>query len=59
MDILVDPTNNKKYEDAMVKEKCIILDGVKDHVIPDIVEKNKLKEMWDTLTKFYHGTSMQ
>ena len=31
--IPVDPADNEKYEDAMAKAKCIILDGVKDHVV--------------------------
>lgn len=56
--IPVDPTNNEKYEDAMVKAKCIILDGVKDHVVPHITEKNTAKEMWDILTTLYQGTSV-
>ena len=53
MAISVDPTDNEKYEDAMVKAKCMILDGVKDQVIPHIAEKNSTKEMWDTLMTLY------
>lgn len=59
MAIPIDPANNERYEDAMAKAKCIILDGVKDHVILHIVEKNTAKEMWDTLTTLYQGTSVQ
>jgi len=51
--IPVDPTDNKNYEDAMAKAKCIILDGVKDHVVQHIVEKNTAKEIWDTLMTLY------
>lgn len=57
--IPVNPADNEKYEDIMVKAKCIILDGVKDHVVPHIAEKNTAKEMWDTLTTLYQGTSVQ
>ena len=57
--IPVDPTDNEKYEDAMARAKCIILYGVKDHVIPHIAEKNTAKEMWDTLMTLYQGTSVQ
>ena len=53
MAILVDPVDNEKYEEAMDKAKCIILDGVKDHVVQHIVEKETTKEMWDTLKKLY------
>lgn len=51
--IPIDPAENEKYEDAMARAKCMILDRVKDHVIPHIAEKNTTKEMWDTLTTLY------
>ena len=35
----VDPNDNDKYKEAMARAKCIILDGVKDHVVPHITEK--------------------
>ena len=57
--IRVNPTENEKYEDAMARAKCMILDGVKDHVIPHIAENYTTKEMWDTLTTLYQGSSMQ
>ena len=43
----------------MARVKCMILDGVKDHVVPHIAEKNTAKETWDTLTTLYQGSSMQ
>ena len=52
----VDPDANEKYEDAQVKAKCMILDGVKDHVIPHIAEKNTTSGMWQTLTTLYQGS---
>ena len=42
--ILVDPTDNDKYEEAMARAKSIILDGVKDHVVPHIAEKDTANE---------------
>jgi len=54
-----DLADNEKYEDAMAKAKCIILDGVKDHVVQHIAENNMKKEMWDILTTLYQGTSVQ
>ena len=51
--ILVDLADNERYEDTMAKAKCIILDGVKDHVVLHIVQKNTTKEMWDTLMTSY------
>lgn len=55
----IDPVDNDKYEDAMVRAKSIILDGVKDHVVPHIVEKNTENEMWEALKKLYQHTSVQ
>ena len=31
----------KKCEETQAKAKCMILDRVKDHVVPHIVEKNR------------------
>ena len=51
--IPVDPNDNDKYEEAMARAKCIILDGVKDHVVQHIAKKETAKEMWDTLKTLY------
>ena len=59
MAIPVDPIDNEKYEEAVAKAKCIILDGVKDHVVRHIAEKETTKEMWDTLKTLYQHTSVQ
>ena len=32
--IPIDPNDNDKYEEVMARTKCIILDRVKDHVVP-------------------------
>ena len=53
----VDPL--KKYKEAQAKAKCMILDGVKDHVIPHIAKKDTAKEMWEALTTLYEGTFVQ
>ena len=37
----------------------MILDRVKDHVIPHIAEKDTAREMWEALTTLYEGTSVQ
>jgi len=33
----------------MARAKCIILDGVKDHVVPHIAKKEMTVEMWEAL----------
>lgn len=57
--ILVDVDPFKKYEEAHTKAKCMILDGVMDHVIPHIAEKDTEREMWEALTTLYEETSVQ
>ena len=56
--IPVDPNDNDKYEEVMVRTKCIILDGVKDHVVPHIAEKEMAVEMWEALKNLYQHTSV-
>jgi len=57
--IPVDADPLKKYEEAQAKAKCMILDGVKDHVVPHIAEKDTTREMSETLTTLYQGTCIQ
>ena len=47
--ILVDPNDNEKYKEEMARAKCIMLDEVKDHVVPHIAEKETTVEMWEAL----------
>ena len=54
----VDAADNDKYENVMARAKSIILDGVKDHVVPHIAEKNTTNEMSEALKKLYQHTSV-
>ena len=42
-----------EFEALKSRAQRIILDGVKDHLIPHLVEKKTAKDMWDTLTKLF------
>ena len=33
----------------------MILDGVKDHLIPHLIEKNDANDMWDTLKQLFEA----
>ena len=57
--IPVNPNDNNKYKEVMARAKCIIIDGVKDHVVPHISKKEMTKEMWYTLKTLYQHTSLQ
>jgi hypothetical protein len=41
------------HETKEAKVQRIILDGVKDHLIPHLVEKKTAKEMWDALKNLF------
>ena len=56
--IRVDLVDIDRYEDAMARAKSIILDMVKNHIVPHIVEKNTTLDMWEVLTKLYPHTSV-
>jgi hypothetical protein len=40
-----------------VKAKRIILDAIKDHVIPHVAGKANAFEMWASLTKLYQSSN--
>jgi hypothetical protein len=55
--VVVAPTANlvslDLYEVKEAKSQRIILDGVKDHLIPDLAEKKTTKEMWNALKNLF------
>ena len=53
------PTNQDaldEFESHEARSQRVILDGVKDHLIPHLAEKKTAKDMWDTLN---HEQSLQ
>jgi hypothetical protein len=53
-----DATTKAKYQKYMVRAKRIIVDFIKDHLIPQVSSKNTLKEIFDALTKMYEGRNI-
>ena len=56
--IMPKPTNKDEFdqfEAHEAKAQRIILDGVKDHLIPHLAYKKTAKDMWDTLTKLFEA----
>ncbi len=43
----------------MVKAKWLILDGVWDHIVSHVIDKETTKKMWDALVQLYQNTSEQ
>ena len=52
----IDPDPLKKFNENQVWAKHLIMDGVKDHVVPHIVRKNMKNEMWTALEMMYQGS---
>ena len=49
----------RKHNEAVGHAKQLIMDGVKDHLVPHIAEKKTVNEMWQALTYLYVGKSVQ
>ena len=50
-----DPKELEVYEELDLKAKLIILDGVKDHLIPHLTGKNIAWEMWKALEDLFQN----
>jgi CRISPR/Cas system CSM-associated protein Csm2 small subunit len=48
----------EKYKKDMIREKRIIADSIKDHLIPQVSSKDTLKEMFDALSRMYEGRNI-
>jgi hypothetical protein len=51
--ILTDPIDLAFQNKREVKAKRVLLESVKDHLIPHIVEKTSAKDMYDALVGLY------
>ena len=47
-----------KHKKNMVKAKRIIVDSIKDHLIPHVSSLKTPKEMFDALTNLYEGKNI-
>jgi hypothetical protein len=50
-----DPTQQPDFLKKDVKARRIIVDGVKDHIIPHLSGKETAKEMWDAQVNLYQS----
>lgn len=53
--IPTDATQLATYKKKNSKARRLILDGIKDHVIPHVRRKDNAFEMWEALTNLYHS----
>ena len=52
-----DPVQLAEFNKKNAKAKRLILDGVKDHVIPHVRGKTYAHEMWTALTSLYQSSN--
>ena len=52
-----DAMTKAAYEKKIIKDQRILLDAIKDHVIPHVSRKSNAYEMWDALTKLYQSSN--
>ena len=52
-------THLRAFKKNMARTKHLILDGVKDHIVPHIAAKDTARKMWVGLEKLYQGSSEQ
>ena len=53
LDATADPVGLASFNMKYIKARRIILDVVKDHVIPHISSKTRASQMWDALTGLF------
>ena len=51
----LDAAHLRQFKKNMARAKRLILDGVKDHIVPHIAAKNTARELWVGLEKIYQG----
>jgi hypothetical protein len=47
-----------KYKKSLVKEKRIIVNSIKDHLIPHVSSLTTPKQMFDALSRLYEGKNI-
>ena len=52
-----DPTDLVAWKKIDSRSMLIILDGVKDHIVPHLSGKKTASEMWTTLESLYQSTN--
>ena len=48
----------EKHEQDMIKAMRIIVDSIKDHLIPQVSSKKTPKKMYDALSRMYEGKNI-
>ena len=52
-----DPMSLAKFKKKNIKAKRIILDSVKDHIIPHVAGRDYGFQMWESLSNLYQSSN--
>ena len=55
--VLADAVAKAAFDNRDIKAKRILLDAIKDHVIPHISGKDHAHQMWTALTNLYQSSN--
>ena len=50
-----DPDLLQKHKEVVGHAKRLIMDGIKDHIVPHLADKRTINEMWKDLISLYEG----
>jgi hypothetical protein len=53
-----DVVEKAKHQNDTIRAKRIVVDSIKDHLIPYVSSKKNSKEMFDALTRLYEGKNV-
>lgn len=56
-DAIADPAGHSAYVKKNIKAKRIILDVIKDHIIPRVSGKKNAYKAWESLCKLYQSSN--
>ena len=55
----IDPDLLRKHKEVVGHAKRLIMDGIKDHILPHIAKKKIANEMWKALNSLYERKFVQ
>ena len=53
----IDPVSLVEFKKKNIKAKRIILDSVKDHIIPHVAGRDYAFQMWESLSNLYQSSN--
>ena len=55
---IIEAEAKEKHEQDLIKAMRIIVDSIKDHLVPQVSSKKTPKQMYDALSRIYGGNNI-